>query len=364
MKRLLIIHCLFAAFTIQISAKVYTIADSIDNSPIVGVTFIGKSGVIAGLTDNNGSIDLNLSEFPASIKCIGYEDKTINGICDTIWMQPLSYELKEIIVTNKERPVIRVLSYVREYSSGISGKDTLQLYCEYMAESFLAYEKTKGYKSCDAKLTAKGVKRYARISKDGIDSIFCPSYKDDITDLSWFDFIAFIPTDKDTNIPEKIIRGAETDTIHGKYGPKFMFKKKNGLFTKTADVLSDKKDRKWSPWIFKLLGMTVDIESGTWTLSFNDNGTDKLSIYDFNRGCYNIHLTGRGKWLKKAFGTKEPIEMNTYIELYPVEITHCSIAEYKEAKDDFTAIPFIYPDKIQPLSPAIQNLKEILTRKQ
>lgn len=75
-------------------------------------------------------------------------------------------------------------------------------------------------------------------------------------------------------------------------------------------------------------------------------------------GIYNMRLIVKGRWLKKAFGTKEPIEMDSYMEIYPLEITNLTVDEYKEARDEYVSIPFHYPDGIQPLSPSIQVLVE------
>lgn len=339
-----------------------TVVDDADNSPVGGATVIGSSGMILGRTDSYGRIQISDSrDFPVTVRCIGYEPLSIMELADTARLVPASYELGELVVTPVDRPIMRVVCFAREYSSGITGADTLQLYCEYMTESFLAEENVKGYKGYDAKPSVRNAARYARMTKDGRDSIFRPSYNDDIRELSWFDFLAFLPTER-IEAPEAIRNGFESDTVPGKYGPKFIFRKKNNLFTKTADVLSDHKNRKWSPWFLKLIGMTVDINAGSWSLSFRANPANTYSIRDFVSGTYNIQMLGRGKWLKKAFGTSYPIEMDTYIELYPVDIQHLTVSEYKERKDEFDRIPFQLPEAVQPLSPSIKTLVDRIDR--
>ncbi len=331
------------------------VVDAGDNGPIAGATVIAKSGMILGLTDENGQIEIGNNNYPIIIRGIGYEPLEITMHTDTARLMPTVYELGEFVVTPADRPIARVVCFAREYSSGITGQDTLQLYCEYMTESFLADGKVKGYKSYDAKPSERKIRRYARITKDGRDSIFRPSHNDDIKDLSWFDFMAFLPTER-TEAPSSIKSGAETDSVPGKHGVKFVYRKKNRQFSKTADVLSDHKDRRWSPWIFKLLGLTVDIEVASWTLSFKANDSDIYDINNFSSGTYNIHMTGRGKWIKKAFDTKLPIEMDTYLELYPVKITHHTVEEYKELRDKFEPIPFRQPENLSSISPAVEQL--------
>ncbi|MDE6654843.1 MAG: hypothetical protein K2K37_10710, partial [Muribaculaceae bacterium] len=323
---------------------------------VIGATVFGNSGVIKGLTGNDGKIIVEATELPVVIQCIGYEQTIVSSTDDTIKLSPRAYELKEV-ETPADRPIKRVLCFASEYSSGLVGKDTMQYYCEYMAQAYISTGKVKGYRNYDAKPQIMTSKRYARIAKIDIDSVFRPQRDDDITELSWFDFLAFLPNEK-TEAPDAIKKGCETDTVKGKYGPKFIYRKKNGLFTMTCDYLSEHKDRIWSPLFFKLLGLTTDITMGSWTFSFADNGANTFGLPEFLSGTYNIHLTAKGKWIKKAFGTKDPIEMDSYLEIYPVEITNMTVDEYKEARDAYPSTPFNYPDGIQPLSPAIQALIE------
>lgn len=349
---------LLVVFWVALMAKggEMLVIDTSDKTPLAGATVIAGNGMILGLTDGDGFIAVDpCKDFPLSVRCVGYEPVDVTEAVETIALTPVAYELGEVVVTPVDRPVKRVICFAREYSSGITGSDTLQLYSEYMAEAFITGGKVKGYRSADARPTYKAVRRYARITKDGRDTIFRPRYDDDIKDLSWFGFLAFLP-DRKIEVPDAIKNGAESDSVPGKYGVKFIHRKKNNLFTKTADVLSDHKNRSWSPWFFKMLGFTVDINAGSWTLSFADNGSDSYDITDFITGTYNIHMIGRGKWLKKAFDTKLPIEMYTCIELYPVELLNCTVAEYKELRDDFSRMSFQYPADIRPMSPAVQRL--------
>lgn len=71
MKLLLAITIL--AVTLPAPAKQYVVIDSADRSPIIGATVIGNSGIIEGLTDNDGRITIGENELPITIRCIGYE---------------------------------------------------------------------------------------------------------------------------------------------------------------------------------------------------------------------------------------------------------------------------------------------------
>lgn len=364
MKRIQVLAILLCALFYVATASIRVIVvDEYDNSPIIGATVIGKSGMILGITDEKGLISVSsMHNFPITIRYIGYSPVT-TAETDTVKLNVSAYQLNEVTINPAHRPIKRVLCFAREYSSGIAGSDTMQYYCEYMAEAFIAEKKVKGFRSYDTKPTVKGYKRYAKIVKNGNDSIFRPKYNDDITELSWFDFMAFIPSEK-SEFPEAIKNGESSDTVFGKYGPQFVFTKKNNLFTKTADALSNHKNRKWSPFIFKLIGMTVDIDEATWALTFSDNGSNSFGVHDFINGTYNIHLTGKGRWIKKIFNTSHPIEISSYLELYPVETTNCTVDEYKELREDFNRLPFQYPAGLSPLSPAVEKLIEKVESRQ
>lgn len=360
MKRLItsLLLCLGINCILQANIPV-CVVDRADRSPIIGATVIDRSGIILGITDGNGQIYVkSRNSFPLTVRFIGYEPQT-SSESDTIAMTATSYALKEVEINPADRPIKRVLCFAREYSSGISDQDTMQLYCEYISEAFIAEGKVKGYNKLDSRPRTKGTKRYARIVKAGNDSIFKPRYDDDVTGLSWYDFMAFLPTEK-LELRDALKNGAKTDTVFGKYGPQFVYSLKNNTYSQKADILSNHKDRKWSPFLFKLLGMTVDIDAGSWATSFKDNGSGSFSIYDMINSTFNIHMIGRGKLIKKIFGTQSPIEMDSYLEIYPLEITNCTVEEYKEMTKSSTPLPMQYPANLQPLSPAVRSLVETL----
>lgn len=50
--------------------------------------------------------------------------------------------------------------------------------------------------------------------------------------------------------------------------------------------------------------------------------------------------------------------MDSYKEMFSLEITNLTVEEYKKALDECAPIPFRYSNGIQPLSPAIQAIVE------
>ena len=53
--------------------RIITIADRDDRSPIPGASVISSNGMIIGITDSEGKIEVNAKDYPLSLGSIGYE---------------------------------------------------------------------------------------------------------------------------------------------------------------------------------------------------------------------------------------------------------------------------------------------------
>lgn len=351
--------CFFLIFNNIIFAKdCLTLIDSNDNLPIRGVSAVSSNGLILGFSDELGKISIKNDDLPLSLRSIGYESILITDIQDTIFLTPAIYSLDNIEIKPKDRPITRVITYAREYCTGATPTDTLQLYNEYMLEYFFAEGKIKGYDKSDARPYSRNERRYGRIANSsGLDSVMRPKYNDDIASLSFLSNMAFVPFDirEETEV---LKNGAQSDTISGKYYPKFIYFKNDNFFTVNCDALSDHKGHKWSPWFFKMLGMTMEMQQADWSILFNKNDECKYDIYDFIFGTYNLKVIGKGKMLKKMIGVKDTIDIYCYIEQYPVEIERLTIEEYKDLKEDYFSRKenFREPSNLQPLPETIENL--------
>lgn len=347
-------------------AKGIIVVDSTDLGPVAGTTIISSNGLILGVTDNNGHATVNEHDYPLSIRSLGYESAFIDDIgIDSIPLTPAIYSLQEVVVDPKDRPITRVLAYVREYSTGATIGDTLQMYSEYMREYFFADGKVKGYDKSHRNGIERNVRRYGRIADaNGLDSVMRPKYDDDITSLSFADFMTHIPF-KQIKEPD-IIKSGKTsaDTVSGKYYPRFIYRKTNNHFFMECDALSNHKGHKWSPLFFKILGMTMDFQKANWSLVYKSNNAGKYSINDFIFSTYNLNTLGKGKLLRKIIGVKDYISIDCYIELYPVKIERLTQEEYNEVKQEYYTrkSEFMTTDNLMPLPPSIQGLIDRIER--
>lgn len=361
MKHFLLILIIFFT-SIICSAKQIFVLDSTDNTSLNGCTVISTNGLILGSTDSKGSINIDQKDFPLTFKSLGYSTKLIeDNIIDTVFMEPAVYPLQEVVINPGNRPVTRVITYIREYCTGATKKDTLQMYSEYMYEYFFADGKVKGFDKTHQTGISRFIQRYGRIvTSYGVDSVIRPKYGDDMTAISFVDNMAFIPYEQKEDT-EMLKQGQQNiDTIWGKHYPKYIYRKTDKNFFIDCDALSDHKGHKWSPWFFKMLGMTMEMYKADWSLVYYNNGASKYNLNDFISGIYNISVKGKGKQLKKLIGVDDEIDIECYMELYPVEITYLTTEEYKEIKKEYfeRKSELIRPENLTPIPPSVQSLVE------
>lgn len=358
-KLFLSISVLFVALAGAASETTVTLVGDDDSMPVSGATVMSGSGVILGVTDADGRIKVNITtDFPLSLRSLGYKAMSVLSMCDTVRLSPETYRLSEVSVNPADRPITRVLCYAREYCSGTAGRDTMQMYCESMTESFVTVGKVKGYDKTDGRLRYRALKRYERfVDPSGCDSVVSPTHDDEVSVLSFLEMIGYIPV-KELTVTDDIKGRDMMAVVQGKFFPSMIYRKDRNLFTATCDHLADYKDHKFSPWFLKAFGLTLEMTQmqSSVAYSLSDNGRYGLSDFVFETS--NIHAIAKGKLFKKIFHTKEPVEIDCYIELYPVEIQYLTIEEYKEMKNNTGRIDFQEPLNLQPLTPAIERLIE------
>lgn len=339
------------------------VLDGSCNSPVEGATVISDRGLILGITDRNGEIYVNKNkDFPLTVRSVGYDPLTVSMITDTILLHPAIYELSEVTVKADERPIRKITSYAREFCSGASPSDTMQLYAEYMLVSYFddQNKKIKGFKGSDRAKHPRAVKRIARFSNsEGLDSISSPDDSDVVSSLSFYNFLVSIPY-KDLPLREKIQSGSRTDSVMGKYSSYAQYKKTDRNYIVSYDKLADYENHMMSPMIFKIFGMTMDIDRMQSTFIYQNTSDSVYTTEDFIYNSGTIHALAKGKMFGLIFGKKD-VEIDCYAEIYPVDIEYLSVEEYKEDRKDLKIkeeMPFQTPKNLQPLPPAIERLVE------
>lgn len=359
MKRLIITGVGVAFCLLCADAAKIRIVDAEDSMPLQAATVFSKGGNIIGITDSNGEIEVvSASAYPLQVSCIGYNPMTVDKSVSTVMMTPATYQLKELVVNPAERPVEHVICYMREYLTGVSGNDTVINYNEHIADYFLTDGKVKGFKQ---KLTPRilNSRLYTKVSNDQVtDSIYSPDYRDD--SLAW-EMFAWLPSGN--NNASEILKGKSTVKVEGKYSTRHWIKDTPSTLTVQIDNLADTKGHTMSPAIFKLIGFTIDLTElmGTWVYAHNDSGL--YSIKDLISGNVSTTIIGKGKWIKKAFNTSDPVEMKAAYEIYPINIEYLTVEEAKEVMKNPPSYKITTSPNAGPLPPEIQRIVTIARTK-
>lgn len=355
MKRIMLMAVSIVLNVTYADADKIRVADADDRMPLQGATVFSRGGTILGITDNNGEIEISSAkDYPLQISCMGYNPMIADNSISTVLMSPAIYQLKELVVTPTERPVERVICYMREYLTGVAGKDTVIYYNEHIADYFLTSGNVKGFKQ-RATPRILSSRLHAKISNEEVnDSIFTPKYRDDT--LAW-EVFAWLPSG--SNNASEILKGESTAKIEGKYSTREWLKDTPLTMTVKKDNLADTKEHSISPVIFKLIGFTVDFNElmSTWVYAHNDSGI--YTINDLISGNMSCKVLGRGKWIKKAFNTSEPVEMKANYEVYPLEIQHLTVEEAKDLLKNAPSPEIITSPNATPLPPEIQRIVTI-----
>ena len=68
-------------------------------------------------------------------------------------------------------------------------------------------------------------------------------------------------------------------------------------------------------------------------------------------------MTGRGKWIKKAFNSSEPVQMHGLFEIYPVRFEHLTVEEAdRQLHQTAPATKFERSPLATPLPPSVSML--------
>lgn len=358
-----LLTCVACAATMFAKSQL-TVWDKGEQAPVVGASVISSQGIIMGVTDVNGGIKLADKDFPVSVRSIGYESATADNHTDTLFMAPATYAISEVTVSPASRPITRVVTYAREYCTGATPSDTMQMYGEYMLEYFFADGKVKGFKKSDTSARELNRRCYGRLANSaGLDSLLRPNPEDDISSLSFMKIISLVPGGE-KKAPETFMQGATTDTVQGKFYPKVAFRKFNDFFTVDHDALADYKDHHWEPWFFKMFGLTMDLTTVKCREAYRYSDSGKYTIREFLYGTCNLHIIAKGKLFKKIMRVKDAMEIDSYIEEYPVSIEYLTPEEYKELRNEKNrSQEFVMPANTLPLAPAIQTLIDPINHK-
>lgn len=286
------------------------IADSIDHAPLPGSSLVLPDGTILGITDDNGAIDLQCTTLPFTVRCMGYAEKSVDAISDTVFLAPRNFMLPGLVVVPVDRPVLNLKCYIREYTTAAFGNDTIHMFGEYMADYFLVEQKVKGFKTDNKPKVRASRKRIRHKNASGLDSTAIPGQNDIF--MSWLAICSIDPAGK--TVPDSVMNGHTMSTA-GQYGVLSSMRLSDNRLMTTRDALANRKDHHWSPWIFKLLGLTTDVKDLRSNSIHIIDDRNTYSPRNLQMASFTIEMTMKGKWIKKIFHSSEPITCLSLIHI-------------------------------------------------
>lgn len=347
----------FALMALSASAlDVLIVADGGDRAPVAGASVISANGLILGFTDGSGAIRATERDYPLSVRCLGYEAATVAEPCDTVFLSEATFALPEVVVSTAGRPITRVLTYARGYSTASIGGDTLRVYGEFMLEYFFKDGKVKGYKKSDRQSSVRASRLFvSRPIKEAGDS----TVQFDAMMLSIFLYPDEFQHGR-IEETEAIRNGAETDTIWGKYSPEYIYSKNNRFYSVEKDELANYKNHSYGHWLLKLFGFNMIIKMFNTSDIYSVNDSGKYDLHDYIYGTQIGQIIGKGKIIKWIFGKNMDVDFYLYNEQYPVSIERLTVEDYKEmrAERKTRKEEFQIPDYVLPLAPPIQELAD------
>lgn len=353
MKRFLFFTICALSFVLHINAQ-KRVVDAVDNSPIASASIFDGSGNVVGFTTPDGDFSaVPDSEYPITIRCMGYEPLTIACPENKEWqLKPLFYELSEIVVDPSKRNVLKQTLYIREYYSLSSKTDTITYFIEHMAERFVPITKQGkfGGKTSPRIINTRCYTRHKIAEKDS----FSVASKTNIPPiLSFLDI-----KDKIISAPESF--KGKTDILYekpGKSGMSMIYKQNSQIFTMIEDYLAEKKSHSASFFPLKVLGLDISLNQLITKYIYQVNDKGEYMPGDLLEGTVSVQGDGKGKYFRKILNSDEPILIRLVVEAYVADNEYLTKEDAKEDyKNKPSYIKFEIPSIVPPLTPAIQQL--------
>lgn len=311
---------------LDISAHRSKVLDSESRIPLSRVSIFDRTGKMIGTGDDMGLLpDIYLGAYPLTLRCLGYSDKKVSSPGDSIIeMMRLTYELPEVKVDTRRRPILHLTGYLREISSMSSSYDTVMLYREKWVDFMIPADKEKHFKGWMDPRILKSKSYYKFTDAWGNDSV-----SDRINHhFSWSDWLSLPPR---VNQPKSIVRNRQiSDTIMGLYSSAEVWNRDSTKLRVDVDVLADTLRGKWSPRLNGRLWRDLDFERLLLTFEYSDCDTFSVRPQNIDRmSCY-IESMGRGHDMFRFKSRYDNVlYVTTYVDLVIADREYLTVKEAK-----------------------------------
>lgn len=352
MKRKVVVLLLFA---VAWAARAAVVADSLYRAPLPNASVFDRRGRAAGICGPDGRLPyVSPPDYPITIRYIGYNDKVLPyADYDTVFLQENITQLPDLVVSSKDRRMLHILAYVREYSSVSTFTDTVTLFREKTVDFLVPLEQKLKKAGWTSPRVLASQSYYRFTDHMGLDSVSnrCNNH------FSWGDWIGVMPP---SELPRSFWgRETATDTVKGKYSAAEIWKRRPDRVTLDVDVLADTTARKWVSNLSQFFRNNLDFERFRISYIFGSPAEESVGPLDLNYYSFNIESNGRGLEMFKFNRRDQQFFVSTYGEVYVLDK---QIVPWKEAKRleriDVSAddMCIIVPDDAPELSEETLNL--------
>ena len=301
-------------------------ADSISRLPLPHASLFDIKGSLLGICNSKGkSPYVSASNLPVTVRYMGFKEKQIENLYeDTVFLQENYFELPEVIVATRQKSILHMLGYVREYSSLTTYTDTIFLFREKMVDFLIPQDKKMKYQGWTKPRIISSMSYYNFRNSEGLDSVSdeCDHH------FSWSDWIGVNPWMNITDNLKKTEIG--TDTLKGKYSHSEIWNKNKDKITVDINVLADPESRRWVPDIEGYFNENIDFENFRVHFSYENVTGDYLFPSDLTSYSFNIESVGRGRSLFRFNRPDEDYFVSTYAEVYFLDKEFISLKEAKK----------------------------------
>lgn len=263
-------------------------------------------------------------DYPVTVRCVGYRDASGIGPNDSIVaMTEMPVELSEVVVSSKDRRVLHIIAFVRDYSTLTTYSDTVSMFREKWVDYMMPLSKLKNFDGWRTPRILDTRSYYRFTDSSGLDSVSNRSNHH----FSWSDWIGIV--DNVATPGSLALSEVATDTIYGKYSPTEIWTRRGDELKLTVNVLADTLSRRWVPDISHFFNKEIDFETFNISYDFRNFIDDTLRSRDLTRISSIIESRGRGHNMFKFNRRDEPFFVSTYSEFY---VVGREVITQKEAK--------------------------------
>ena len=329
------------------------VVDVMDDTPVSSATIFDAQGNVVGFTSSEGEFsDIPESDYPITIRCIGYENIVVGQPKDTVLqMVPMIYELDEAVVS-ASREVMKQTFYVREYFTISSETDTITHFLEHMCDRYVPASKQVKFKKNDLRFRNTRCYKYYQIGDQ--DSVAVSNKPGSEV------FLGLIETEE-VDASESFKGQMGVNRVYeekGKSGILHSRKQNERIFTEYKDGLADKKGHiAHLPFMLNMMGLSMDVHQAYITHVYKANDASVYQPKDLIQASVVVEVLGKGKLLRQMVNSDVPVKINFSIEYYVVSREYISKEQAKEEyKNKNLEVAFEVPSTVPELSEATRKL--------